>query len=49
VIALGFLRRECWATGTRLGVGSGAASGEARVAALPFVGPDAVGRTEATE
>lgn len=49
VIALGFLRRECWATGTRLGVGSGATSVEARVAALPFVGPDAVGRTEATE
>jgi folate-binding protein YgfZ len=44
VVALGYLRRECWAPGTRLHIGTAEASVEASVAPLPFVGEDAFGR-----
>jgi aminomethyltransferase len=45
VVALGYLRRECWAHGTRLRIGTGDGSVEASVTALPFLGDDAYGRT----
>lgn len=37
VIALGYVRRECWDLGTKLRIASGARSLEAEVASLPFV------------
>jgi folate-binding protein YgfZ len=37
VIALGYVRHECWEVGTTLRLVSGEASSEAQVAALPFI------------
>jgi glycine cleavage system aminomethyltransferase T len=37
VIALGYVRHECWQAGTTLRLVSGEASCEAEVAQLPFV------------
>jgi folate-binding protein YgfZ len=38
IIALGYVRRECWDPGTRLHVDLDGRRGEAEVAALPFAG-----------
>jgi len=39
VIALGYVRRECWELGTTLRLSSGEASCEAKLTCLPFIAP----------
>ena len=39
VIALGYVRRECWEPGTTLRLSSGEASCEAKLTRLPFIAP----------